>query len=101
MLAGMSLMQSERNANRVYFVSDICCYQRRCAYVFDGFMNFLENIVYPVDLDGNHHKCHPLLDPACAEHLRTYLILNESFIFTTSVRYKYVLSIKHVLKDFC
>lgn len=85
---------------RVYFVNDVCCYQLRYAYVFDGFMNFLENIVYPADLDGNHHKCHPSLDSDSAELLRTYLILNKSFIFT-SVRNKYVLSIKHILKDFC
>lgn len=97
----MPLMQSERNANRVYFVSDTCCYQLRCAYVFDGFMNFPENIVYPVDLDGNHHKCHPPLDPDSAEQLRTFLILNKSFAFNISVRNKYVLSIKHILKDFC
>lgn len=69
--------------------------------MFDGFMTFPENIVYPLDLDGNHHKRHPLLDPDSAEHLRTYLILNKSFIFTTSVRYRYVLSIKHILKAFC
>lgn len=96
----MPLMQSERNANRVYFVSDTC-YQLRCTYVFDGFMNFPENIVYPVDLDGNHHKCHPPLDPDSAEQLRTFLILNKSFAFNISVRNKYVLSIKHILKDFC
>lgn len=62
-LTGMPLIQSETKANRVYSVSDICCYQLRCAYVFDGFMNFPENIVCPVGLDGNHHKFHPLLDP--------------------------------------
>lgn len=74
----MPFMQSCRNANRVYFVGDICCYQLRCAYVVDGFINFPENIVYPVDLDGSSHKCHPPLDLNSSEHLRTYLILNKS-----------------------
>lgn len=96
----MPLIQSGMNTNRVYSDSDICCYRLRCTYVFDGFMNFPENIVYPVDLDGNHHKCHPALDPDSAEQLRIYLFLNKSFHFTTSVRNKYVLSIKHILKHF-
>lgn len=89
-------MQSEMNANRVYSVSDICCYRLGCTYVFDSLMNFPENIVYPVDLDENHHKCHLPLDHDSAEQLRIYLILNKIFNFTTSVRNKYVLSIKHI-----
>jgi len=90
-LLGMPLIQSEMNANGVYSASDICCYRLRCSYMFDDFINFPENLVYPVDLDGNHHKCHPPLDPDSAEQLRMYLILNKHLNFTASVRNKYVL----------
>lgn len=75
----MPLIQLEMNANRVYSVTDTCCYRQRHTCVFDGFISSPENIVYPVDLDGNN-KSHPPLDSDSAEQLRTFLILKKASI---------------------
>lgn len=97
----MPLIRLEMNANRVYSVSDTCCYRQRRTYVFDGFISSPENIVYPVDLDGND-KSHPPLELDSVEQLRTFLIQKKNpFNFTISVRNKHVLSATHILKRFC
>lgn len=45
--------------------------------MFDGFISSPENIVYPVDLDGND-KSHPPLELDSVEQVRTFLIQKKN-----------------------
>lgn len=48
--------------------------------MFDGFISSPENIVCPVDLDGND-KSHPPLDLDSVEQVRTFLIQKKTLQF--------------------